>query len=361
LPLALGILATAAAYLLLPHWFEDPAATPVRSILLFAGLFAVILWSAFSVVRHADCLAILLGEPLGTIILTLAVIGIEATMISTIMLVGDANPELGRDTMFSVLMLVLNGLVGITLLVGGLKHHEPIFNLRGANAYLSVIIPLAGLGLVLPRYTTSTADASASLSFSIFLIIMCAALYGVFLGVQTLRHRHFFTQPTDGDMDVVDVHHAPASLRTVRVHAVLLILTMLPVVLLAKKLAVLLDVGVERLGAPPELAGLVVAVLVLAPEGVAAVRAAADNQLQRGVNICLGSALATIGLTIPAVIIIGFATGLNVQLGLSRVSEYFLFLTLLVSVVTFAGGRSNILQGAVHVVLFAAWIMLIVD
>jgi Ca2+:H+ antiporter len=353
-------MAAAMAYFLIPGWFADPAATPVRSVLLFAALFGVILWSAFSVVRHADCLAILLGEPLGTIILTLAVIGIEVTMISTIMLIGDANPELGRDTMFSVLMLVLNGLVGLTLLVGGLKHREPIFNLRGANAYLSVLIPLAGLGLVLPRYTTSTADASASLSFSIFLIIMCGALYSVFLGVQTLRHRHFFTQPTD-DLDVVDTHHPPASLRTVPTHAILLILTMIPVVLLAKKLAVLLDVGVEQLGAPPELAGLVVAVLVLTPEGVAAVRSAADNQLQRGVNICLGSALATIGLTIPAVIIIGFATGLNVQLGLSRVSEYFLFLTLLVSVVTFAGGRTNILQGVVHLVLFAAWIMLIFE
>ncbi len=360
LPLLAGLLVSGAAYFVLPGWFEDPPATPTRSILLFAGLFAVIMWSAFSVVRHADCLAILLGEPLGTIILTLAVIGIEVTMISTVMLVGDANPELGRDTMFSVLMLVLNGLVGITLLVGGLKHHEPVFNLRGASAYLSVIIPLAGLGLVLPRYMTSTPDASASLSFSIFLIVMCAVLYTVFLGIQTLRHRHFFTQPAD-ELDVVDAHHPPASLRTVPVHAALLILTMVPVVLLAKKLAVLLDVGVEQLGAPPELAGLVVAVLVLTPEGVAAVRSAADNQLQRGVNICLGSALATIGLTIPAVIIIGFATGLNVQLGLTRVNEYFLFLTLLVCIVTFAGGRSNILQGAVHVVLFAAWIMLIIE
>jgi Ca2+:H+ antiporter len=321
----------------------------------------LILWSAFSVVRHADCLAVLLGEPLGTIILTLAVIGIEVTMISTVMLTGDANPALGRDTMFSVLMLVLNGLVAMTLLIGGLKHREPIFNFSGANAYLSVIIPLAVLGLVLPQFTTSTSDASASTTLSIFLIVMCVLLYGLFLGVQTMRHRHFFTQPTDDTMDVVDTHHPPASMRTVPWHAVLLILTMVPVVLLSKKLAILLDVGIEQLGAPTALAGLVVAILVLTPEAVAAAKAAAANQLQRGVNICLGSALATIGLTIPAVILIGFATDMPVQLGLNRVDSLLLFLTLLVCTVTFSGSRTNILQGGVHAVIFLAWLVLMFD
>jgi len=363
LALIVGVATVLITWLAIPNWFDDPAATPVRSGLLFAGLFLVILWSAFSVVRHADCLAILLGEPLGTIILTIAVIGIEVTMIATVMLTGDANPEVGRDTMFSVLMLVLNGLVGLTLIVGGLKHREPVFNLRGANAYLSVLIPLAVLGLILPRYTTSTTDASASLLLSIFLIGMCVTLYGVFLGVQTMRHRHFFTQPDagDDDLDVVDEHHPPASLRTVPVHAVLLVLTMVPVVLLSKKLALLLDVGIVQLGAPTALVGLVVAILVLTPEGVAAVLAAKGNQMQRGINICLGSALATIGLTIPAVIIVGYMTGLRVQLGLDRMDELLLVLTLLVSMVTFASGRTNILQGGVHLVVFLAWIVLIFD
>ena len=363
LALLAGFAAVMVTWLAIPGWFEDPAASPIRSGLLFAGLFLIILWSAFSVVRHADCLAILLGEPLGTIILTVAVIGIEVTMISTVMLTGDANPAVGRDTMFSVLMLVLNGLVGLTLIVGGLKHHEPVFNLRGANAYLSVLIPLAVLGLILPRYTTSTPDASASLLLSIFLIAMCVSLYGVFLGVQTMRHRHLFTQPEHGenDLDVVDEHNAPASMRTVPVHAMLLVITMIPVVLLSKKLAILLDVGVVQLGAPTALVGLVVAVLVLTPEGVAAVVAAKANQMQRGINICLGSALATIGLTIPAVIIVGFMTGLRVQLGLDPMDELLLALTLLISMVTFASGRTNILQGAVHIVVFLAWIVLIFD
>ncbi|MCP4759453.1 MAG: calcium:proton antiporter [Planctomycetes bacterium] len=346
---------------LIPGWFNEPSASPVRSILLFAGLFAVILWSAFGVVRHADCLAILLGEPLGTIVLTLAVIGIEVTMIATLMLTGDGNADLGRDTMFSVLMLVLNGLVGITLIVGGLKHREPAFNLRGANAYLSVIIPLAILGLVLPRYTTSTTDASASPLISVFLVVMCVTLYGVFLSIQTLRHRHFFTQPEEDDLDVGDKPHVPPGIKTVPYHAVLLVLMMIPVVLLAKTLAVLMDAGVERLGAPQQLAGLVVAILVLTPEGVTAIQAAKANQMQRGVNLCLGSALATIGLTIPAVICVGWATGLTVQLGLSSLDQLLLFLTLLSSTVTFAGGRTNILQGAVHVVLFVAWLVLIFD
>ena len=234
-PLIGGIVASGVVFFAIPGWFDDPMATPTRSIILFSLLFCLILWSAFSVVRHADCLAVLLGEPLGTIILTLAVIGIEVTMISTVMLTGDANPALGRDTMFSVLMLVLNGLVAMTLLIGGLKHREPIFNFSGANAYLSVIIPLAALGLVLPQLTTSTSDASASTTLSIFLIVMCVLLYGLFLGVQTMRHRHFFTQPTDEHMDVVDTHHPPASMRTVPWHAVLLILTMVPVVLAVKE------------------------------------------------------------------------------------------------------------------------------
>ncbi|MCH2141112.1 MAG: hypothetical protein MK100_08790 [Phycisphaerales bacterium] len=360
-PLLGGMALTLITSLLIPEWFEAPVEAPIRSTLLFVLLFLMILWAAFSVVRHADCLAILLGEPLGTIILTIAVIGIEVTMISTVMLTGEANAALGRDTMFSVLMLVMNGLVGLTLIIGGLKHREPVFNLRGANAYLSVIIPLAILGLILPRYTTSTSDASASTLIAIFLIAMCGTLYMVFLGVQTLRHRHFFTQPADDDLDVVDDRHTPASLSNVPTHAVLLILTMIPVVLLSKKLAILMDVGVEQLGAPQALAGLVVAILVLAPEGVAAVHAALANQLQRGVNICLGSALATIGLTIPAVLIIGFVTGLPIQLGLDRLDELLLVLTLLVSTVTFASGRTSILQGAVHLVIFLTWIVLIFD
>ena len=363
LALLAGLITTVLTWFIIPDWFQDPGATPIRSTIVFVGLFIVILWSAFSVVRHADCLAILLGEPLGTIILTIAVIGIEVTMIATVMLTGDADPAIGRDTMFSVLMLVLNGLVGLTLVVGGLKHHEPMFNLRGASAYLSVLIPLAVLGLILPKFTTSTTDGSVSTLLSIFLIAMCVCLYGIFLGVQTMRHRHFFTQPSEGDdePDVIDEHDPPASMRTVPVHAVLLVLTMLPVVLLAKKLAVLLDVGVVQLGAPTALAGLVVAILVLTPEGVAAIRSALSNHMQRGINLCLGSAVATIGLTIPAIIIVGFVTDLNVQLGLDQVGVLLLALTLLVSTVTFSGGRTNILQGAVHIMLFVAWIVLIFD
>jgi Ca2+:H+ antiporter len=256
-------------------------------------------------------------------------------------------------------MLVLNGLVGLTLVVGGLKHHEPAINLRGANSYLSVLIPLAVLGLILPQYTTSTSDASASPLLSIFLIAMCVSLYGIFLGVQTMRHRHFFTQPVDGnededDLAMIDQHDPPATMRTVPFHAVLLVLTMLPVVLLAKKLAILLDIGVVQLGAPRALAGLVVALLVLTPEGVAAIRAALGNHMQRGVNICLGSAVATI-------IVVGFVTDLHIQLGLDQLDTLLLVLTLLVSTVTFAGERTNSLQGAVHIMLFIAWIVLIFD
>jgi Ca2+:H+ antiporter len=360
-PLAVGCVLTLITMLLVPHWFIEPAANPVRSVFMFSLIFASILWSAFAVVRHADCLAILLGEPLGTIILTISVIGIEVTMISMVMLTGEPDPTLGRDTMFSVLMLVLNGMVGITLLVGGLHHREPMFNLRGASAYMSVIIPLAMLGLILPRYTKSTSDASASPLLATFLVVTCICLYGVFLGVQTMRHRSFFTQPSNQDSDASHLHDPIPSMRTVPFHALLLLATMIPIVLLAKKLAILMEVGIDQMNAPPQLAGLAVAILVLTPEGVSALRAAQSNQLQRGVNICLGSALATIGLTIPAVLLIGSLAGMRVQLGLDQLDELLLMLTLLVSVVTFSSGRTNILQGVVHIVLFLAWLVLIFD
>ncbi len=331
-------------------------------LLMFAWLFAAMLGLSSSVVRHAECLAVQLGEPFGTLILTIAVISIEVIMIAAVMLTGEDNPTLARDTMFAVLMIVLNGMVGVTLLLGGLRHHEQEYNLQGANAFLSVILPFAVLGLVLPRFTESTPDASPSKPLAIFLIVVSVVLYGVFLALQTTRHRAFFTQPDEADPpDELDDGHGGLVTRSVGFHVVLLVLCMAPIVLLSKSMAKLIEHGIATAGAPVALGGFLVAFLVLAPEGVSAVRAALDNRLQRTMNICLGSALATIGLTIPAVLTIGFLTDRTVELGLGNVDLILLLLSLAVCVVTFSSARTYVLQGAVHLLLFAAYVMTIFD
>ena len=340
------------------------------SIVLFLWLFGTMLWCAFGVVRHADCLAELLGEPYGTLILTLAVISIEVSLIASIMLHGANEPTLARDTMFAVLMIILNGMVGLALLVGALRHREQHYNLQGAKAFLAVIIPLAVLTLILPRFTMSDGLPAFTPAQAAFFAAMTIVLYGVFLSVQTVRHKNLFMErgvrarlpaavPDPLAHDETSHEHGHHEIRSVPFHAAVLVLAILPVVLLSKKLALFVDYGIETLAAPVALGGIIVAILVLTPEGLGALRAALANRLQRSVNILLGSALATIGLTVPAVLTIGLIINRDVELGLDQVEMVLLLLTLTVSTLTFTGGRTNVLQGAVHLVLFLAFLMLI--
>jgi Ca2+:H+ antiporter len=342
------------------NWFAD-LSDPVVYFALFAWLFAVMLWLSFAVVRHADCLAIKLGEPYGTLILTVSVISIEVIMIAAVMLTGDKSPTLGRDTLFSVMMIVLNGLLGLTLLIGALKYKEQSYNLQGASAYVGVLLPMAGLGLILPRFMTSAPGGQVSTLQAVYLLITSLALYGAFLGIQMTRHRGYFRQPEtalDGDTGHA---HQGLVIRSIRFHAVLLPLTMLPIVLLSKKMAVLVDHGIGSLGAPLALGGFFVAILVLTPEAVAAVKAALANQLQRTINIALGSALATIGLTIPAVLAIGLVTGMTIELGLEEPELYLLLITLLCAIHNLNSQRTNVMHGIVHLVLFFTYVILIFD
>jgi len=331
---------------------------------LLAVLFLIMLWAAFSVVRHAECLASLLGEPYGTLILTLAVIGIEVALIASIMITGADKPTLARDTMFSIIMIVLNGLVGLSLLMGGLKHRLQAYNLQGASAYLTMLMPFAVLGLILPRYTQSAPGGELSLLMSAFLVLMSLVLYGIFLAAQTMTHSEIF-QPVPADdgagaAPAADDHHGVEA-TSVPVHAIGLLAALLPIVLLSKSLAVYVDFGISAVGAPLAFGGFLVAALILTPEGMSAIRAARANQLQRSVNICLGSALSTMGLTIPTVLIIGWVVNERVELGLDSTEIVLLALTLIVSLVTFVSKRTHILQGAVHLALFAAYVFLIFD
>lgn len=362
LGLVVGVVTTLLVLTLGKPWFAD-LSDPLQSIPLFAWLFAVMLWLSFSVVRHADALAIKLGEPYGTLILTLSVISIEVIMVSSVMLTGAEIPTLGRDMMFSVIMIVINGLIGLSLLLGGKRHWEQKYNLQGANTFLAVLIPLAVLGLMLPNYTRSTEDGSYSMPQTIFLIIVTLGLYGTFLALQTIIHREYFGAPPQEDSTGETTHddHHDIEIHSVAFHSVLLVACMTPIVLLSKGMAKLVDHGISVLGAPVALGGFLVAILVLSPEGMAAVRAALNNKLQRSVNICLGSALATIGLTVPAVLCIGLATGKAVVLGLESAETALLLLTLAVSVVNFSSGRSNLIQGVIHLILFATYLVLIFD
>jgi len=320
---------------------------------IFIWLFVVMLLSSFSVVRHADHLAEQLREPYGTLILTLAVTSIEVMMISALMLNGN-NPYLARDTMFAVVMIVLGGLLGLTLLTGGLRFSEQQVNIKGVNSFLGLILPLSVLSLIMPNFTESGDEGSFSTFHALSMIVLSLIIYGVFLAVQTSRHREFFNE-TDWEPQSEEEHHIG---NPIAFNAVLLIVHLLPVVLLSKQLAHLLDFGVKGGGMPKELAGAVVAVLILAPEGLSAILASARNQVQRAVNVLLGSVLATIGLTVPAALAISLLYNKPVHLGLSSPSMTLLAVTLATCMITFGQGQTNILQGFVHLLLFAAYIVL---
>jgi Ca2+:H+ antiporter len=333
-------------------------AHPVGLIVVFVWLFGVILWSAVSVARHADCLAIKWGEPYGTLVLTLSAITIEVVMVSTAMLHGENNPTLGRDSIFSVIMIALNGFVGLVLLLGGLRHGEQYYNLQGVNSYLNVIITMAVLGLVLPNFTTTTGNLTFSVEQQIFLIVVSLLLYAIFLLIQTMRHRGYFMESEQTAVTESPAHHS-LRVQSTTFHVSMLLLYLIIVILLAEKFAIPLDNSIEKFGLPQEFGGAIIAALVLTPEGIGAVQATFRNQLQRSINILLGSVLATIGLTIPAVLTISLITKRPVTLGVQGGNLPLLLLTLAVSVVTFTSRKTNILQGCVHLLLFAVFVLLI--
>lgn len=358
-----AVVSVAAAYLIGNAWFESLEGAPFRALLLFLWIFAIMLWSSFAVVRHADGLAEVMGEPYGTLILTLSVITIEVAVIAAMMLHGTENPTLARDTMLAVLMIVLNGIVGLCLLMGGLRHGEQDFNLQGARSFIAVLVTLATLSLILPNFTTSTPDGSLTSGQAAFFVTITVLLYATFLAIQTVRHRGFFVQP-DLSLEMAKTlpageHGQQTTPVTIVRHVFFLLVSLLCIVLLSKKLATLTEFGMDSLNAPAALGGILVAVLVLSPEGLAALHAASQNRLQRSVNICLGSALATIGLTVPAVLSISLVDEFHIVLGLDYSHMILLALTLLLSVVTFSGGRTNMLQGAVHIVVFTVYMMLV--
>jgi Ca2+:H+ antiporter len=320
----------------------------------FVAFFVGALLAAIAATRHAEHLAARFGEPYGTLMLTLSAISLEIATVVTVMLHNTDNPTFGRDTMFSVVMIVLNGIIGVALLAGGLRHHEQSYNLRGANAFLSLLIPLATLALIWPNVTVTTGGGTLSPVQKIFLIVMSLLLYGAFMVIQTRTHTSFFV----AEGEPIE-HEHPPSQHGWPWHATLLIVYLVLVVLTAKLFALPLETGVDRLGLPLTVAGLAVAVLVLAPEGIAAIRAARFNQMQRAMNIGLGTALSTIALTVPAILLIDLTSGRTAVLGLGAADTMVLVLTFAVSMLTFSSGRTYAMQGLVHLLLFLSYIVLI--
>lgn len=323
--------------------------------LVFAAVLLVILFgTVFAAVHHAEIIAQRIGEPYGTLLLTMAVTVIEVAMIASIMLGEKAVPTLARDTVFAVVMIVCNGLVGMCILAGGLRYREQDFQVTGANVYLSVLIVLATITLILPNYTLTTPGPVYSTGQLVFVSAVTLVLYGVFLYTQTIRHRDYFIVENDNDPG-----HAPASGKVLMASVVLLFVALVAVVLLAKKFSLVVDAGAAAIGAPPAFAGIVVALLILLPESVAALAAARQNDLQKSINLALGSSLATIGLTIPAVAVTTYVLDKQLVLGLGAREMVLLLMTILLSMLTFGTGRTNILFGLVHTLVFAVFVFMV--
>ncbi|TPQ41736.1 ionic transporter y4hA [Bradyrhizobium guangdongense] len=324
--------------------------------IVFAAVLLVILFgTVFAAVHHSEVIAERIGEPYGTLLLTLAVTIIEVALITTIMLGDKPAPELARDTVFAVVMIVCNGLVGLCVLIGGLRYREQGFQVSGANVYLSVLFVLATMTLIMPNYTLTTPGPVFSALQLGFVDLVTIVLYGVFLYTQTVLHRDYFVSDT-GDGEGGAAH---LSGRILALSIALLLISLGAVVLLAKKFSLVVDAVAAMIGAPPAFAGLVVALLILMPEGVSAIAAARKNDLQKSINLALGSSLATIGLTIPAVGIATYMLDQPLVLGLNPQNTALLVLTFLLSMLTFGTGRTNVLFGLVHLVVFAVYVFMV--
>ncbi|OAJ59134.1 calcium:proton antiporter [Paraburkholderia ginsengiterrae] len=337
-------------------WIVLGAAYALPGNALLLVLVGLTLCAAvFTAVHHAEVVAHRVGEPFGTLVLAIAVTVIEVALIVSVMLTsGPEKAGLARDTVFAAVMIVCNGIVGICLLVGGIRHREQDFQSRGAAAALAVLASLSVLTLVMPNYTTTNVGPMLSPSQLAFAGVSSLVLYGVFVFVQTVRHRDYFLAGVPDE----DVHAAPPSATEAVIAGGLLLVCLVSVVLLAKVLSPVVETAVQNAGAPPAVVGIVIAALVLLPEGLAAVRAARADRLQNSLNLALGSALASIGLTIPTVAAVFLYTGQPLVLGIDGKETVLLMLTLVVGTLTLSSGRTTILQGAVHLSLFAAYLFL---
>jgi Ca2+:H+ antiporter len=324
--------------------------------LVAAGL---LLCTVFVVLHHAEALAVELREPFGTLLLTIAVTVIEVSIITSVMLHGDPNPYLAREAVFSVVMIVCTGLVGICLTLGALRNYEQDLKQQGTSAFLAVLLTLAVLILILPDFTMTASPGRFSALQLAFVSLLSLLLYGAFLFMQMVRHRRYFIDE-HAEQHKETAHPSRSSWEIV-LHAVCLVAGLLAVVILAKRVAAGVDDGLKALQIQQgdAIVGALIAFLVLLPEALVAIRAALRNELQRALNVALGSALATIGLTIPTVAALSLLTGTELILGLGGGDMVLLATTLTLCIISFGTGRTTVLTGIVHLVVFVAYLLLI--
>ncbi|MBY0559581.1 ionic transporter y4hA [Hyphomicrobium sp.] len=342
------IVATATGY-------DENFANHTLGIVETIILVPLLIGAVFAAVYHAEEVAHIMGEPLGTLVLTVAVTVIELALIVALMLSGKATPTLVRETVFAVVMIVTTGLVGLCIVVGGIRYRQQRFDVTSAKIYLAMLIVLTTLTLILPNYTTTAPGNLYSESQLIFVSVATIALYMVFLYTQTVLHRGYFVGEHIEEKE--GAASSPKSQQgKLALAALLLCVALTAVVLLAKLIAVVIDFGVSKSDAPASISGVIIALIVLTPESISAVKAARRDELQKSINLALGSSLATIGLTIPAIAAANIFIHKPLVLGLDTNDVVLLVMTLATSMLTFGTGRTNVLFGFLHLVIFGTFL-----
>lgn len=359
-------------YTLGDSFFNEGMSASVAGIAFFV-LLATIITASFGVVKEADELAHKLGEPYGTLILTLSIVSIEVILIAAVMLGPGEFPTIGKDSIFSVMMIIMNLVVGLCVLFGSLKHGEQEYNAQGTLTYISMIVLLGGMSLLLPNAIVGLGNGAFTAMQAIVLSTLIVILYGSFLFLQMKGYRHLYVQPQKGAMEILFARrhssiaratdHTKESTsgnkREILIRSVVLLGMILPIVLLSHNMAVVVDYGIKAADLPPVLGGVLIAIIVFTPESITAIKAALNNETQRAINLCHGAFVSTVGLTVPAVLIIGLITGKTVLFGISSTETVLFLITVCLSFLTFFGKRTTPISGIMHLVLFAVFIMLI--
>ncbi len=337
------------AFFVIGHFEHTLSESTAGNLIGFSILFAVIIYSALSVAHHAEMLAEKFGEPYGTLILTISAVVVEIVII-VIMMMHEHSPTLARDTIYSAVMLDINGLLGLAAIIGGLKHGEQPYNVDSSNSYLSMLLVATGIAMVIPHYVAAS-HHPLYMSFNVVLFLL---LYATFTRIQLASHKYFFEYEGSGD----EMHHETEEINA-WYHAFNLVLSIVLIGMLSEILAIFMGHTLEHFGLPMAIGAVGVAVISAAPELITAVRAAVDNRMQTVVNIALGASLATILLTIPAVIVVTKLTGMELNLELTPIQGVMMALTFLVSIVNFNDGETNVLEGFLHVILFVVFAFLL--
>jgi Ca2+:H+ antiporter len=348
-------------------WLGDPLSMRVAAP-LFVWLFATMAWSAFGAINIADTLAEMLGEPLGSLVLTLTIISLEGVLIGIAILTSASGGTIGRDTLYGANMIMINFAGGLALFLGGLRHHEQTYNFQGTSAYLAVVITLSVLGMILPSFTEAIPKGSVTNVQATGIMLVTIGIYVTFLLIQIGRHQHFFVESdnSDGAATKPSPQAEAASskaLSTVQSGEIgklslLLVASVVPILLLGKYLTTLLDFASAKLGMPSALSGVILALIVVSPKMISAVKAGVANQPQRAVNLALGSCAPAMGIIFPIILGIGIVTEKTIIMGVVPSEVILLALTLILSALTFSGPRTTLLEGTAHLAVFVIYIVL---